>query len=227
MNKKLCAVLLGCLLGASIGHVNAAVVLQFGSAEGQTHGRFTTVGGETLELGDLELKNFAMGDPLYKAAVDFSDIGIDPTPTSSFMGFTMFDAWEKSTIGGFSLYANIDADPALEQVLSADVHINYLLVNNASGFLDTLEVDVDIDNFQLVNENLWTVPDLLNDLVAAGMADLALNIVSLGNANLSDAIQNGDMVRDIVVSGTISAVPEPSVVALFVFGIAIFARKKK
>ncbi len=229
MKKSVLASLAGVLFMASwIGMADASITLEFGSGVGLTHGRLTPVGGITLELGDLELKNFSSMDPLYKAAVDMSDIAIDPNPISTVAGFVMYDAWEKTTISGFALYADIAGDAALETILTGDLHIDYLIVNQSVGAIDTLEIAVDIDNIQLVNSSLWTtVPSILTDLVNIGEADLALNIVASGQIDLNAAIQGSNLVRDIVVSGTVSAVPEPGVLALFAYGLVVAVRFRK
>ena len=228
MKKSVLASLAGVLFLTSwIGMADASITLEFGSGVGLTHGRLTSVGGTTLELGDLELKNFASTDPLYKTAVDMSDIAIDPNPTSSVGGFVMYDAWEKTTINGFTLYADIAGDSALEKILTADLHIDYIVVNQSVGALDSLEIAVDIDNFQLVNSSLWTVPSILTDLVNIGEADLTLNIVAPGQIDLNNAITSGNLVRNIVVSGAVSAVPEPGVLALFAYGLVVAVRFRK
>ncbi|MDX9702825.1 MAG: hypothetical protein RBU23_07260 [Candidatus Auribacterota bacterium] len=230
MKKKLLVGLVGgiLLMASLLGKADASVYLEFGSGEGLTHGKITSVGGTILDLGNLELKNLPFGDFLLGVAVEFSPIVIDPNPVSSVGGIVLFDAWAQSIVSGFALYADVVGDSALELIMTADLYINNLLVIPPStGFINTLEIAVDLNNFQLYNTDKFTVPSVLNNLVTLGIADLTIGILAPSNNDLSNAIQNGNLVRDIVVSGTIAAVPEPAVMALFAYGLVLAVRYRK
>lgn len=219
------------LLTIGIGCTEASTVMSFGSVEGSSHARITPVGGITLDLGTLELKDINIGDDLYQARVDISDIAIDASSKISNSGFALYDAHEKDTIAGFTVFADIDNNSSLELILTGDIHIDNLLVFQEVGFIDA-EMNIDVDNFTIHNEammlaNWGGVPAMLETFVNLGLADLAITLVSESGINLEDQIDNGNLVPDIIAAGTLKAVPEPGAMSLMLLGLLYFVKRKK
>jgi len=219
------------LLFVGIGCAEASTVMSFGSVEGSSHARITPVGGITLDFGTLELKDLDMGDDLYQAKVDISDVAINASSKVSNAGFALYEANEKSTTSGFTIFADIDNNSSLELILTGDIHIDNLLVFEEVGFVDA-ELDIDVDNFTIHNEAMMNahwggVPTLLETFVNLGLADLAIVLVSESGINLEDQIDSGNLVADIIVAGTLEAVPEPGAMSLMLLGLLYFIKRKK
>lgn len=227
MKKTLIWGVCGGLIALSVICAEATTVLEFGSAA-DTHGRIRKIGGNvTFEPGIVELKNIS-GD-LYKAHVEISPIIIDPlSKVSSIIG-DYYAADEELSTEGFEIFADIDGDTILDRVFYGDLDIDNLLVLDDAGTFDA-EIAVDLSNLHLdnvakMNAEWGGVPTLLTDLVNLGVLDLILNIVSQGGTDLAAAIDTGGLVPDIVLTGT--AVPEPGVLSLMLFGALFLVRSIK
>ena len=231
MKKNLLLFIAIGLITIGIGCAEASTVMSFGSVEGSSHARITPVGGITLDFGTLELKDLDMGDDLFQAKVDISDVSINTASKVSNMGFALYEASEKDTSSGFTLWADIDNNASLELILTADIHIDNLLVFNEVGFVDA-ELAIDVDNFTIHNEAMmiseWGgVPALLDTFITMGLADLAVVLTSESGINLEDQIDSGNLVPDIIVAGTLQAVPEPGAMSLMLLGLLYFIKRKK
>lgn len=208
----------------------ASIVLDFGSVEGGTHGSVTgTAGSMVIDTGDLELVNvsgFSMLSGSTMVLVPF-DIGLKETvfPAS-------YSVAPQSPVSGFQLeiYNNIDGNGAPELILSGDVHIDTLLTMVSSGTLGPLEA-VDVTNIALHNTGMmiseWgSVPTILAAFASFGVADMLINLSASG-ADLTQAIDLGNDVANISVTGSLSAVPEPSMMMLFAAGLFYCAQRIK
>ena len=228
--KFLTAVAVLCLAFSA----QASTTMEFGSVEGESLGRITNLGSIiTLELGQLELKNIDSSADLFRATLDMSDIIIDASSKQTIIGNTVtYSVDEETNVGGFALFAQVDGVGGFERILFADIDVELLLTTDAVGSIDA-DISVDLSNFTLdnvaaMNAN-WVggVPSLLTDFVSAGLADMVINITAEGGLSIADAIDNGNFLPNIIVTGTVQAVPEPGAMALSFLGIAYLARRIK
>ncbi|MCB1196229.1 hypothetical protein KDK77_08590 [bacterium] len=232
MKKGFFALFLIAVLSFGVS-ANASTVLEFGSVAGESLGRITNLGGDiTLKLGQLELKNLDSGDDLYRATVDFSDIIIDPLSKQTIIGNTVtYDVYEDITVSGFALFAQVDNIGGLERIMYGDLEVDILLTTDAAGAIDA-DISVDVTNFTLdnvakMNLHWGSVPSILNDFVAIGLADLIISITADGGLSIADAIDNGDFLPNLTVTGTLQVVPEPGVMGLSLLGFIYLAKRIK
>ncbi|MDV7397620.1 PEP-CTERM sorting domain-containing protein, partial [Arthrospira platensis SPKY1] len=71
-----------------------------------------------------------------------------------------------------------------------------------------------------------SVPTILAAFASFGVADMLINLSASG-ADLTQAIDLGNDVANISVTGSLSAVPEPSMMMLFAAGLFYCAQRIK
>ncbi len=203
----------------------ASVELEFATEVGGDTGALYLGAGNNMyfSFGTMSLLNMPTGSILDGAYLILSDVRIDSKVadySTSQLNSAFYDTTIMNSSPGLSLYT-----ASGDLIMTGDVYIDTLLTVGASGYL-ALELDYEISNIQVYGFGQSLIPSELQPFFEAGIADIKIELSKAGT-DFTSSIDSKNNIDNIQVTTTITAVPEPGVMALFILGAVVFMRSKK